>query len=617
MKIRTKLLGLLLAAAVLPVAVSGLWSIAISKEALEKAVLERQRERAATYARETQQLIQDSFHALISAERYLPLATLEKREAGAVLGVIYRQFDRFNLVALFDDDGVSVGQPAYAEDPDASPELRGHEGVLPRDVDLFQQNVPLDAALASGRAIGSVYHSAAGLPRVVLALRVESGNAKRRGPRVLVAELSLTSIQRRLEAIRSESTQALEVDSAYTVIISGNSGLEPGATVAYVKPLASETEPTAREIRTDNGSYVVGHARLPIGWAVIVQQDRDVAFAAVSRMRRQTLFWIAASLVIAAIIAIFFGQSLARPITALAASAQALAKGTFARLEIRSHDEIGQLSGSFNDMAEAIEQRDLEIRAWNEELQQRVDDQTRELKEAQEQLFESRKLAAMAELGAGAAHEINNPLGVVQGMSELLLIQHADNADIADAAQLMLDECRRISAIVKQLHALSSSGGTARARIDLNRLIDATVSEQQPRLDEAKVRVQRSLAESLPPIGGDPTALGQVFEQLIDNARQAMPDGGDLTLATSFIEGGAVRFVCRDTGIGIPQDKIGRIFEPFYTTKTNWTGTGMGLAVARKVVEDHAGAIKVESTMGEGTAITITFPVLPDSAHLY
>ncbi|MFC1612042.1 PAS domain-containing sensor histidine kinase, partial [Myxococcota bacterium] len=108
----------------------------------------------------------------------------------------------------------------------------------------------------------------------------------------------------------------------------------------------------------------------------------------------------------------------------------------------------------------------------------------------------------------------------------------------------------------------------------------------------------------------------QVLSQLVDNARHAMPFGGQLKFATSTIEGSAVKVAIRDTGNGIPEDKLKRIFEPFFTTKTNWSGTGMGLAVVRKVVDDHDGSIKVESAEEEGTTVVLTFPVLPARAHL-
>jgi signal transduction histidine kinase len=615
--IRVKLLLLLLAAAVTPVAVSGLFSLAIGRRALEDAALELQQQRAVAAAEAVERLIRDSWKSLMSAERYLDFADLDRQQKAGALRLVYRQFDRFNLVALFDEDGNSAAPPMYAENPSSIPELSGHEPVSRVDLARYERNVPFAAALASGRAVGSLYHSSGGLPRIVLALRVHMGQEARG---VLTAELSLTTIQERLQSVPEHTSSAFVVDASSTVLISGLESVAPGTRMESLAPLAMRETATAGLVEAGGHHFVVGFTPLPhlgLDWAVAVRQPRETAFAAVAQMREQVLFWIVVSLVIAAVLAVFFGQSLVKPIGVLVQSAQALASGTFRRIRVRSSDEIGKLSTTFNEMAAVIEQRDTEIRLWNLELQERVEAKTRELREAQDQLLESRKLAAVAELGAGAAHEINNPLFVVQGMSEVMLREYTDRPDITEFAQTINDEARRIGAIVEQLHTLGGAAQTARRdRIDLDQLLAEVLGEQARALEEASIQVEHHLSGRMPPVAGDRPQLRQVFSQIVDNARHAMPNGGRLAAASAVIDGGAVRVDLSDTGGGIPEEKLRRIFEPFFTTKTNWSGTGMGLAVVRRIVDEHSGSIKVASEEGRGTTVSLTFPVAVGRVHL-
>lgn len=618
MSIRRKLLLLIILAAAWPVAVSGFSSLAVARRALERASLSHQQERAIATAEIARRLVEESFQGLISSERYLDLSQLDLEAKTAAVRLIYRQFDRFNLVALFDEDGASVVPPAYDDNPAAIPELRGHEPVTTTDVRRFESNVPLAAALASGRAMGSVYQSAAGLPRVVLALRVASLRKEGQQRGALTVELSLTSLAQRLTLWGSESIHAFLVGGKGEVLISSDPSVAVGSVLPEIEGAASTDAPMARSLVMAGEPFVVGLA--PIGslqWAIVVRQPREIAFAAIASMRTQIIFWIAVSLVIAAVVALIFGSSLVQPIVALVNSARRLATGSFERLDVTARDEIGQLSRSFNEMAAAIAQRDQEIRAWNQELQARVEERTRELKEAQDQLIESRKLTAVIALGAGAAHEINNPLCAVQGMSELLLSTLPGESKARSMAQTIHDEARRISRIVAQLQALSATPSPGRTdRITCNSLIDEVLEDARRTLSDSQISIAREFTKPSPLIGGDRAALMRALAQLVDNARHAMPHGGTLTVGTSLISDAAVRITIRDTGHGIPADLLPRIFEPFFTNKSNWSGTGMGLALVRKTLEDHAAAIKVDSTVGKGTKVIMTFPLLNTATHL-
>lgn len=620
MRIRPKVLVLLLGAAATPVAISGLWSVSISRAALERAALDHQRELAQKLAEDVEQLVQESFSTLIAATRYLPLTQLAPAERSGAMRMIYRQFDRFNLIAVIDSDGIGVGSAVYSDNPQAVPELRGHEAVIGADVERYQANVPLQAGLASGRAIGSIYESQDGNPRVVLVLRL--GKPKRsKKTWALTAELSLTSIRDSLAAVggKSRASQAFLIGGDLNVLISGSKTVPVGKPRPELAALAAIGEVVGDQVATAAGNKVVGFAPVPgLGWSIAVQQDERVAYEAVSRMRKQIAFWIGTSLIVAVMIGFMFAHGLVRPISALAKSAEALAAGRFDRIEVQSKDEIGDLARTFNQMVGEIERRDNEIRGWNVELQQRVEEKTKELNLAQDQLMESRKLAAVAELGAGAAHEINNPLGIVRGMTQIIAKRTSDQPEIVGFTATMLDACERIGAIVRQLHALSNPLSDELAeRVDLNEVLEIVTQDRSADLESHGVEANLDLAQGLAPIRGNGALLRELIEELIQNATTAMPNGGKLLLGTSMVDEGAVKLVCADSGCGIPKEALSRIFEPFFTTKSNWSGTGMGLAVAHRIVTDHAGSIRAESTVDIGTTFTLTFPALPVGTQLY
>ncbi len=284
-----------------------------------------------------------------------------------------------------------------------------------------------------------------------------------------------------------------------------------------------------------------------------------------------------------------------------------------------SGDEIGQVAVHLDELLERLQQREGELRAWNEELNVRVEERTQQLQLANlrleattKQLVMSEKLATIGEITAGVAHEINNPIAVIQGNLEVARSALGEKADVAKREFNLIDEqVDRISRIVGKLLQFARPEEFAGY---VERQSPATViSDCMPLVKHVLSRagidvVRRDAADGL--IAMNRTELQQVLVNLIVNAAHAMPDGGVLTLSSMDEErhgSRGVTIAVADTGVGMSDDVVARIFDPFFTTKRQ-EGTGLGLSVSQMLIARQGGEIAVESREGEGTAFTIWLP---------
>jgi signal transduction histidine kinase len=244
-----------------------------------------------------------------------------------------------------------------------------------------------------------------------------------------------------------------------------------------------------------------------------------------------------------------------------------------------------------------------------EDLQSRMD----ELRRAQETLVQSAKLAAIGELAASVAHEINNPLTVILGNSGLLLQQLPSDSPAHRKVEAIEAEAMRAGRIVRDLLNFARRREPRREPVSLHELLERAVELLGPKLNAGHVEVERVFDFSLPMIAADRDQLTQVFLNLITNAADAMASGGRLILQTAIHHGDDGRRMVNasvsDTGNGMPPEHLARIFEPFYTTKGEGHGTGLGLSVSLGIVQAHGGAIDVESKPGHGTTVRVKLPV--------
>ncbi|MBN1484989.1 MAG: GAF domain-containing protein, partial [Chloroflexia bacterium] len=237
-----------------------------------------------------------------------------------------------------------------------------------------------------------------------------------------------------------------------------------------------------------------------------------------------------------------------------------------------------------------------------DDLQQQMD----ELKRTQAQLVQSAKLAAVGELAAGVAHELNNPLTGVLGYAEIAMIELEPEHPSYKDLQGIRAEALRASRIVRHLLQFSRQSEPKRTPADINQVTRQTLDVIRYHLQTSNVQVEESYEADLPPLSLDEGQIRQVLLNLITNAFQAMPQGGQLRICSER-RGDQIGISISDTGEGIAKDNLERIFDPFYSTKPS--GTGLGLSVSLGIVQEHGGRITVESQPGQGSTFTVWLPI--------
>jgi len=249
-----------------------------------------------------------------------------------------------------------------------------------------------------------------------------------------------------------------------------------------------------------------------------------------------------------------------------------------------------------------------QLRAMQVELHDRMEAQ----RSAENRLIQAAKLAAVGEMAAGIAHELNNPLTSVTGFSELVMENLPPETEAYKDMELVLKEARRARDVVRRLLDFARQSESVRANASLNEVIEDVVALSRHLIKTSGVELKLSLQAELPWVSMDSNQMKQVMLNLVHNALQAMPDGGELELKSETVSRNnraGVMVSVSDTGVGIPQAEQARIFEPFYTTKGHQGGTGLGLSVTYGIITDHGGQIDVESRAGAGSKFMVWMPI--------
>jgi len=241
-------------------------------------------------------------------------------------------------------------------------------------------------------------------------------------------------------------------------------------------------------------------------------------------------------------------------------------------------------------------------------------DDVTQREQMEEQMSQTEKLTSLGLLAAGVAHEVNTPLAVISNYIQMLARQMPEGDPRQAIIEKIVKQTFRASEIVNNLLNFSRTGPSALADVDVNRVVEETLSLVAHPLKTSQIQVVKHLTDGIPPVRGSANKLQQVFLNLFLNARDAMPTGGILEVRTAA-HNGSVEIEVADTGNGIPRDHIHKIFDPFFTTKTGGRGTGLGLSVSYGIIKEHAGKIDVRSTPGRGTSFHVEFPAVRNAVH--
>ncbi|HEX3544202.1 MAG TPA: ATP-binding protein, partial [Candidatus Acidoferrum sp.] len=233
----------------------------------------------------------------------------------------------------------------------------------------------------------------------------------------------------------------------------------------------------------------------------------------------------------------------------------------------------------------------------------------------EEQMTQTEKLTSLGLLAAGVAHEVNTPLAVISNYIQMLGKQMPDGDPKQAIIEKIVKQTFRASEIVNNLLNFSRTSATEVVDIDVNRVVEETLSLVAHPLKTSQIQVVRQLGATLPAVRGSANKLQQVFLNLFLNARDAMPGGGMLEVRTTA-HNGSVEVEIVDTGAGIAREHIHRIFDPFFTTKASGRGTGLGLSVSYGIIKEHSGKIDVRSTVGKGTSFHVELPAVRKAIHV-
>ena len=301
------------------------------------------------------------------------------------------------------------------------------------------------------------------------------------------------------------------------------------------------------------------------------------------------MFGIAAVVILlVGLISHLIGRNLTNPIKDLVQFTRKVAGGNLnEQYEAKTHDEIGDLTVAFNQM-------------------------TRDLRDSRNELISAERLATAGKMAASFAHEIRNPLSSMRMLAQMLMRkQDLPESKQKQSMQYILEEIERIDVIVKGFMDFAHPAVLDSAPHNLNQVLQDVLDLMEANLNHHQISLIKKFAPDLPPISLDRDKLKQAFMNIVLNAMDAMPEGGTLEILT--LRGSdKIRIDVVDTGVGIPPEGLNRLFEPFFTTKSQ--GTGLGLANAKRVLEQHGGDIRSKSVVGQGTTMSLWLPLSSDSS---
>ncbi|MBI4801234.1 MAG: HAMP domain-containing protein [Elusimicrobia bacterium] len=452
---------------------------------------------------------------------------------------------------------------------------------------------------------------------------------------VVTAKMSLTGLSSILNTGFPEAThtQAAVIDSNGFLIAHSNpkeiykaDAKLPDDVLKIL--LQNDAKTGGGEIILDTGEKVLGaFAEIPdLGWVVYIQRSVSVAYQASAEMLART--WRMMLVVTVFVLLLGYAVSLVitQPIQALREAAIKLGEGDFDSLPDLSmpNDEIGELAHTFIQMSESLKIKTAELTSAKEEqvrlnhsLENRVEARTRELKSAQDELIKKERLAAIGQMASVVGHEIRNPLAVIN--NSIYFIKTKINSAAGSSAvpvepkiikhiSIIESEIRQANGIIDEILGFARTRELNLKLTHLNSYVDdLLMSFPCP----AHIELVKEMTSENPTVNIDTDEMTQAVRNLIKNGIEVMPERGKITVRTEVI-GEMVRLDVEDAGHGIPKETLEKIFAPFFTTKAR--GTGLGLAVVKKVLDRHKGRVEVISTVGKGTCFKLFIPVV--NAHI-
>jgi two-component system NtrC family sensor kinase len=416
--------------------------------------------------------------------------------------------------------------------------------------------------------------------------------------------------------------------NTYKVVVSSWEGKDLGISYRSLDSLKRDMVLSTLVTRDDHPHWEIlaplHVGRRTVGGIQILTSLEEVETYLADKRTRTILFTLISVAVLIFILAVFFSRAIHRPIQQLVRAMSEAEEGKLnVAVPVETRDELGLLTTHFNRMLSRISQ-------FNEELNRRIQAATRELAQrneellqaneslfqAQRQLVQAEKLSALGHVAATMAHEIGTPLNSISGYIQLMLGEATGSEPTTRRLKIIESQLDRLTQTIRNLlHSTRQPEPQLRA-LDINQLLETVMTLTQPGMSGREIQLVRRLDSFLPPVAGDPSLLQQVFLNLVNNALDAMPQGGILTLVTASPaapgqDGHWVEVAVQDTGTGMSLEVKQKAREPFFTTKAPGKGAGLGLSICEDIVRSHRGRMEIASGEGMGTTIRVQLPVFP------
>jgi len=608
-----KLLLIFLIVSLVPLGIVGYYLVNLSQITLNRAISHDQEALAVGFADTVSSYIINFRNVLSDAAHLADFASMNAEKQRALVSHIMQLHPAFleiSVVNALGEETVRLGR--FVQD------------AKMRD---FAGDAQFTKVMRAGEFVGGLEKYMGSYPAITMGVMiVDPKNNQPMG--AMLAKMSLTALSSLLKTGFPETThtQAAVIDSNGFLIAHSNAKeiYKPDAKLPddVLRILLQNDSKTGggEIILESSGERVLGaFAEVSdLGWVVYIQRSVSVAYKASDDMLSRT--W--RMMLIVTVFVLFLGYAVSlvitQPIQALREAAIKLGEGDFDYLPDLSmpNDEIGELAHTFMQMSESLKVKTAEITASKDELERlnrslenRVEARTRELRSAQDELIKKERLAAIGQMSSVVGHEIRNPLAVIN--NSIYFIKTKTNATpnpepkILKHISIIESEIRQANGIIDEILGYARTRELNPKVMHLNSYLeDLTMSFPIP----PHVEVVKSFAHENPYVSIDPDEMAQAIRNLMKNGIEVMPEQGKLYVRSEVVDPGTVRIDVEDTGCGMPKETAEKIFAPFFTTKAR--GTGLGLAVVKKVADRHKGRVEVSSIVGQGTCFRMYLPIV-------
>jgi len=616
-KLFYKLLFIFLIVSLLPLGIVSYYLVNLTQSTLNRSIIRDQEALALAFADTVTNYVISFRNILYDSSRLEDFYTMKTEKIKPLVSNMMQIHSAFLEISVLNPLGQEVVRVSrFGEDNSLRDFLNSS---------VYQKTVK------DGEFIGNFERYNGTYPSITIAVSIVNPRNPSYTSGVIMAKLSLATLSGLLKASfpDPQHTKVAVIDNNGYIIASSvpSEAEKPKAKLndEVLKILLNnDAKSGGGEISYSSGQKVLGAFSevSELDWLVYIERSINIAYQASNEMLSKT--WKV--MIFVTVFVLFLGYAVSvvitQPVQALREAAIKIAEGNFDFEPdlIVPNDEIGELAHAFMEMSESLKLKTSEILSAKEQLEKlnktlenRVDARTRELKSAQEELIKKERLAAMGQMASVVSHEIRNPLAVMNNSIYFIKVKLGNQVDpkIAKHISIIESEIRQANGIIDEILSFARTRELRPKLTELNSYLDDLISTYP--IPE-HIKLVKQFYSSKINVNIDQDEMNQVIRNLIKNAIEVMPEKGSIHIRTDVTAENMARIDVEDTGPGIPKEVLDKLFTPFFTTKAR--GTGLGLAVTKKVIERHKGKVEIISEVGRGTCFRLYIPLANNNLNI-